>query len=90
MLSRPDIVVAKPESSEVLLAVEVECIAAQASADGLREYTVRQNCPAGILVSPETILFLTNRYTEFRPLNWADGSVRHVGIVRPDGRQAPN
>jgi hypothetical protein len=28
---------------------------------------VRQNCPAGMLVTPETIFFLTNRYTEFQP-----------------------
>ncbi|HEX4134792.1 MAG TPA: hypothetical protein VHY84_09305 [Bryobacteraceae bacterium] len=67
MLSRPDVVVGKPESSEVLLAVEVKSVAAQASVDGLKEYMVRQNCPAGVLVSPETILFLTNRYTEFQP-----------------------
>ena len=67
MLSRPDIVVARPESFEVLLAVEVHGIAAQASADGLKEYMVRQNCPAGMLVNSETILFLTNRYTEFQP-----------------------
>jgi hypothetical protein len=58
MLSRPDIVVGKRESSEVLLAVEVKSIATQASADGLKEYMVRQNCPAGMLVTPETILFL--------------------------------
>jgi hypothetical protein len=67
MLSRPDIVVAKRESYEVLLAVEVKGIAAQDSAEGLKEYMVRQNCPAGILVNPETVLFLTNRYTDFKP-----------------------
>jgi len=67
MLSRPDIAVGRPESSELLLAVEVKSIAAQDSADGLKEYMVRQNCPAGMLVTPETILFLTNRYTEFQP-----------------------
>jgi len=58
MPSRPDIVVGRPESSELLLAVEVKSIAAQDSADGLKEYMVRQNCPAGMLVTPETILFL--------------------------------
>lgn len=31
------------------------------------EYMVRQNCPAGMLVTPETILFLTNQFTEFQP-----------------------
>jgi hypothetical protein len=67
MLATPDIVVGMPESSEVLLAVEVKGVAAQPSADGLKEYMVRQNCPAGLLVTPETILFLTNRYTEFQP-----------------------
>lgn len=68
MESRPDIVVGKPESSEVLLAVEVNNnTAAWASADGLKEYMVRQRCPGGMLVTPETILFFTNRYTDFRP-----------------------
>jgi len=67
MLSSPDIVVVNPQSSEVLLAVEVKGIAAQASADGLKEYMLRQSCPAGILVNPDTILFLTNQYTAFQP-----------------------
>lgn len=67
MLSSPDIVVVNPESSEVLLAVQVKGIAARASADGLKGYMLRQNCPAGMLVNPETIFFLTNLYTAFQP-----------------------
>lgn len=51
----------------MLLAVEVKDGAAQASVDGLKEYMVRRNCPAGMLVTPETILFLTNQFTEFQP-----------------------
>jgi hypothetical protein len=66
MQSRPDIVVGKHESSEVLPAVEVENTANRA-AEGLKEYMVRQSCPAGMLVTPGTILLLTNRYTDFQP-----------------------
>jgi hypothetical protein len=76
MLSRPDIVVGKPESSEILLVVECKTRGTQASADALKEYLVRQNCPAGILITPETTVFLTNRYTGFQP-----SSIEQTGTV---------
>lgn len=70
MLSWPDIVVGKPDSSEVLLAVEVKAGAARAVAAAsasLKAYMVDQSCPAGMFVTPEEVFFFRNPYTGYDP-----------------------
>ena len=66
---RPDIVVTRPDSPEVLLVVEVEAnVADQKSADAaLKSYMVHMSCPVGMLVDPEQVRFYRNRYTDYGP-----------------------
>ena len=54
MLLWPDIIVRKPDSSEVLLAIEIKLgsVSAEAAMNPLKAYMVRQGCPAGIFVTP--------------------------------------
>jgi hypothetical protein len=67
MLLWPDIIVRKPDSSEVLLAIEIKLgsVSAEAAMNPLKAYMVRQGCPAGIFVTPEEVTFLRNRYTSY-------------------------
>ena len=63
----PDIVVTKPDSPEVLLAVEVKVgaggvLVAEAQ---IKDYMVHQSCPVGMLVTPEDTLFFRNPYTGY-------------------------
>jgi len=60
----PDIIVTKPDSPEVLLAVEVTAGAGgvRVSEAQIRDYMVHQSCPVGILVTPEDTLFFRNPY----------------------------
>jgi hypothetical protein len=75
----PDIIVGKPDSPEVLLAIEVRTDAAreEAAEEALREYMVRRNCPAGMLVTAENILFLRNPYTGYE-----SNTIRRIGHCR--------
>lgn len=67
MLVRPDIIIGKPDTSEVLLAVEVKAgaVSSEAAEAALKAYMVRQSCPAGMFVTPEEVLFFRNRYTGY-------------------------
>ena len=66
---RPDIVVTRPDSPEVLLVVEVKGnVAEQEGAEtALKSYMVHVSCPVGMLVTPEQIRFYRNRYTDYAP-----------------------
>ena len=66
---RPDIVVTRPDSPEVLLVVEVKGNAADQknTEAALKSYMVHMSCPVGMLVTPEQVRFYRNRYTEYAP-----------------------
>jgi hypothetical protein len=63
----PDIVVTKPESPEVLLAVEVKAgIAGVHVAEAqIKHYMVHQSCPVGMLVTVEDTSFFRNPYSGY-------------------------
>ncbi|MDP8982341.1 MAG: hypothetical protein M3O35_17320 [Acidobacteriota bacterium] len=63
----PDIVVTKPDSPEVLLAIEVnaDIAGAYAAEAEIKDYMIRQSCPIGMLVTPENTFFFRNRYTGY-------------------------
>lgn len=65
----PDIVVTRPDSPEVLLAVETKVAAADVkSAEAqLKAYMVHMSCPVGMLVTWEQTRFYRNRYTDYEP-----------------------
>ncbi len=69
MSSWPDIIVAKPDSPEPLLAIEVKLGAASTDAAEaqLKEYMIRQSCPSGMVVTPDSALFFRNWYTSYEP-----------------------
>jgi hypothetical protein len=69
MALRPDIVVTRPDSPEVLLVVEVKrSVADQKSSEAaLKSYMVHMSCPVGMLVNPEHVRFYRNRYTDYAP-----------------------
>lgn len=79
MLTWPDIVVGKPDSSEVLLAVEVKtgAVSAAESSVSLKTYLVQHNCPVGMFVTPDEILFFRNLYTGYQP-----ETIRQIGNCR--------
>jgi hypothetical protein len=66
---RPDIVVTRPDSPEILLVVEVKRnVADQKSAEAaLKSYMVHMSCPVGMLVTPEQVRFYRNHYTGYEP-----------------------
>ena len=75
----PDIVVTKPDSPEVLLAIEVKAgagdvLAAEAQ---IKDYMVHQSCPVGMLVTPEDTIFFRNPYTGYE----AD-TIQEIGECR--------
>jgi hypothetical protein len=77
----PDIVVTKPDSPEVLLAIAVkdgvdDLLVAETQ---IRSYMVHQSCPVGMLVTPEDTLFFRNAYTGYE----AD-SIQKVAECRTD------
>jgi hypothetical protein len=63
----PDIVVTKPDSPEVLLAVEVKAGAGDVlvAETQFKDYMVHQSCPVGMLVTPVETLFFRNPYTGY-------------------------
>jgi len=65
----PDIVVTRPDSPEVLLAVEAKAVVADVkSAEAqLKAYMVHMSCPVGMLVTWEQTRFYRNRYTDYEP-----------------------
>ncbi len=69
MLLRPDIVVTRPDSPEVLLVVEVKGNVADLKSTeiALKSYMVHMSCPVGMLVTPEKVGFYRNRYTDYAP-----------------------
>jgi hypothetical protein len=77
----PDIIVTEPDTPEELLAVEVQtgAGAAQAAEADLKEYMVRQNCPIGMLVTDEHVLFFRNLYEGRDP-----DTIRKIGECRTD------
>jgi len=77
----PEIVVTKPDSPEVLFAVEVKAGSGDLAVaeTQLKDYMVRQSCPVGMLVAPEDTLFFRNLYTGYE----AD-TVRKVAACRTD------
>ncbi len=66
---RPDIVITRPDSPEVLLAVETKAVVADVkSAEAqLKGYMVHMSCPVGMLVTWEQTRFYRNRYTDYEP-----------------------
>jgi len=66
---RPDIVVTRSDSPEVLLVVEVKSSVAEqkGSEAALKSYMVHMSCPVGMLVTPEQVRFYRNRYTDYAP-----------------------
>ena len=80
MSAWPDIIVTQPDSPEVQLAVEVKVGPdARVAEARIREYMVRQNCPIGMSVTPETTLFFRNPYTGYEP-----GTINRIGECRTD------
>ncbi len=67
MLAWPDIVVTKPDSPEVLLAVEVKNGAGDVlvAETRIKDYMVHQSCPVGMLVTAEDTSFFRNPYTGY-------------------------
>jgi hypothetical protein len=65
----PDIVVTRPDSPEVLLAVEAKAVVTDVkSAEAqLKAYMVHMSCPVGMLVTWEQTRFYRNRYTDYEP-----------------------
>lgn len=63
----PDIVVTKPDSPEILLAVEVKVTTANRTMaeEHIKDYMGRQSCPTGILITPEDTLFFRNPFTGY-------------------------
>jgi hypothetical protein len=66
---RPDIVVTRPDSPEVLLVVEVKGdLADQKTTEAaLKSYMVHISCPVGMLVTRKRVRFYRNRYTDYAP-----------------------
>jgi hypothetical protein len=64
---RPDIVITRPDSPEVLLVVEVKSrIADVTNAEAqLKRYMVQINCPVGMLVTDRDTHFYRNTYTSY-------------------------
>jgi hypothetical protein len=62
-------VVTRPDSPEVLLAVEAKAVVAEGkSAEAqLKAYMVHMSCPVGMLVTWEQTRFYRNRYTDYGP-----------------------
>jgi hypothetical protein len=77
----PDIVVTKPDSPEVLLAVEVKAGAGGAlvAETQIRDYLVHQSCPIGMLITPEGTVFFRNPYTGYEP-----DTIQKIGECRTD------
>jgi hypothetical protein len=69
MLLWPDIVVGKPDSSEVLLAVEVKAgtVGATGAEAPLKAYMAQQSCPVGMFVTAEETLFFRNPFIGYQP-----------------------
>ena len=65
----PDIVVTRPDSPEVLLAVEVKAVIADVkNAEAqLKAYMAHMSCPVGMLVTREQTRFYRNRFTDYEP-----------------------
>jgi len=65
----PDIVITKPDSPDVLLAIEVkaEVAGARGGEAQIKDYMVHQSCPVGMLVTHEDTFFFRNRYTGYEP-----------------------
>ena len=66
---RPDIVVTRPDSPEILLVVEVRRNTAEqkSSEAALKTYMVRMSCSVGMLVTSEQVRFYRNGYTDYAP-----------------------
>jgi hypothetical protein len=62
-------VVSSPDSPKVLLVVNVQGSAADATGaeTDLKVYMARMDCPAGMLVTPEQTRFYRNNYTDYTP-----------------------
>lgn len=65
----PDIVITRADSPEVVLAIEVKGLGADAEAAEaqIKDYMVHQSCPLGMVVTPRETRFLRNRYTGYGP-----------------------
>jgi hypothetical protein len=65
----PDIVVTRPDSPEVLLAVEAKAVVAgvKSAEAQLKACMVHMSCPVGMLVTWEETRFYRNRYTDYEP-----------------------
>lgn len=63
----PDIIVTKPDLPEIELMVEVKATVGdvRATEAQLKLSMIRRNCPIGMFVTPESILFFRNRYTSY-------------------------
>jgi hypothetical protein len=66
---RPDILVTRTDSPEVLLVVEVKSAVSdrKSSEAALKSYMVHMSCPVGMLVTPEQVRFYRNRYVDYAP-----------------------
>jgi hypothetical protein len=74
-----DIVVTKPDSPEILLAVEVKAGAdgAQDAEAQIKDYMVHRSCPGGMLVTSEDTLFFRNLYVGYEP-----DTIQRIGQCR--------
>jgi hypothetical protein len=68
---RPDIVVTRPESPDVLLVVETKAgpVDVTDAEVQLKKYMVHMSCPVGMLVTEAQTRFYRNRYTDYEPEN---------------------
>jgi hypothetical protein len=71
MTLRPDIVVTRPDSPEVLLVVEIKAgpVDVKSVEEQLKRYMVHMSCPVGMLVTDAETRFYRNRYTDYEPDN---------------------
>ena len=71
MTLRPDIVVTRPDSPEVLLVVETKAgqVDIKSVEAQLKKYMVHMSCPVGMLVTEPETRFYRNRYTDYEPEN---------------------
>lgn len=75
----PDIVVTKPDSPEVLLAIEVKAgiVGKQVAEAQIKDYMVHQSCPVGMLVTSDDTLFFRNPY-----IGYEADTVQKIGECR--------
>lgn len=69
MVLRPDIIVTKPDSPEILLVVEIKTngFEIESAETALKRYMADTSCPVGMLVTADQTLFYRNRFNGVGP-----------------------